>query len=191
MDSPVSRIRLRKRTMYVILIAAVLAIGVIVTMTVFPREQSQQQSATRSSPLIGKQAPDFTLPTLDGKEVSLSQFRGQPVLINFWATWCIPCRDEMPELVRAYEAHKSEGFVVLGLNLTYSDSVPGVQAFASEFNITFPVLLDQEAVVAGKVYQIPGLPTSVFIKRDGTIERIQVGVMTGEQVDQYVEEILK
>jgi len=191
MDSPVSRIRLRKRTMYLILIAAVLAIGVIVTMTVFPREQSQQQSATRSSPLIGKQAPDFTLPTLDGKEVSLSQFRGQPVLINFWATWCIPCRDEMPELVRAYEAHKSEGFVVLGLNLTYSDSVPGVQALASEFNVTFPILLEEDGAVVERLYRVPGLPTSVFIKRDGTIERFQVGVMTSRQIDEYIAEILR
>jgi len=192
MDSYVFRIWFHKWKIYVVLIATALVIGVLVTLTVFQRERVlPQQNVAGSFPFIGKPAPDFTLPTPDGAEVSLSDFRGQPVLINFWASWCIPCRDEMPELVRAYEAHKSEGFVVLGLNLTYSDSLPSVQAFADEFNIPFPVLLDEEAVVSGKIYQIPGLPTSVFIKRDGTIERIQVGVMNGEQVDQFVEEILK
>lgn len=81
--------------------------------------------------------------------------------------------------------------MILGLNLTYSDSLPDVESFASEFNITFPILLDKDRAVAERLYRIPGLPTSIFVNRDGTIERIQVGVMTGEQVDQYVEEILE
>ncbi len=81
--------------------------------------------------------------------------------------------------------------MILGLNLTYSDSLPDVQAFASEFNITFPILLDKDGAVAERSYQIIGLPTSIFINRDGTIERIQVGKMTGKQIDQYVGEILK
>jgi thiol-disulfide isomerase/thioredoxin len=113
------------------------------------------------------------------------------VLINFWATWCIPCREEMPELVRSYESHKAEGLMILGLNLTYSDTVPNVQAFANEFNITFPILLDQDGVVAERLYQILGVPTTIFVKRDGTIERIQVGVMSSQQIKQYVAEILK
>lgn len=191
MNSPVFRIRLQKRTIFVILTAIALTIGVIVTRTIFPGERSQQQSATGSSRLVGKQAPDFTLTTLDGAKVSLSQYRGQPVLINFWASWCIPCREEMPELIRSYESHKAEGLMILGLNLTYSDSLPDVQAFASEFNITFPILLDKDGAVAERSYQIIGLPTSIFINRDGTIERIQVGKMTGKQIDQYVGEILK
>ena len=191
MDSRVLRIRLQKWAIFVMLTATALAIGVIVALEVFPRERSSQQNVLASSPLIGKQAPDFTLPTLDGEEVSLSQFGGQPVLINFWASWCLPCQEEMPEFVRSYEAHKAEGLMILGLNLTYSDSLPDVESFASEFNITFPVLLDKDGAVAEKLYHIPGLPTSIFVNEDGTIERIQVGVMTSKQVDQYVEEILK
>lgn len=187
MDSPIFRIRLQKRTIYVLLVAMTLAIGVIVILRVFP----QERRAPVSSPMVvGRQAPDFTLATLDEMEVSLSQFQGQPVLINFWSTWCAPCRQEMPELVRAYEAHKGEGFVVLGLNLAYSDFLTDVKSFASEFNMTFPVLLDKDGAVAEGLYRIPGLPTSVFVNRDGTIERIQVGVMTGQQIDQYISEIL-
>lgn len=94
-------------------------------------------------------------------------------------------------MVRSYESHRAEGLIILGLNLTYSDSLPGVESFASEFNITFPVLLDKDGAVDKRLYQIPGVPTSIFVNRDGTIERIQVGVMTGKQITQYVAEILK
>jgi cytochrome c biogenesis protein CcmG/thiol:disulfide interchange protein DsbE len=169
------------------LIATTLAIVVIIGLKVFP----QQANSLPPSPLVGKQAPDFTLPTLDGIEVSLSQFHGQPVLINFWATWCLPCREEMPELVRSYEAHKSEGLMILGLNLTYSDTLPGVQEFVNEFHLTFPVLLDKDGKVAERLYPLPGVPTSIFINRDGTIERVQVGLMSGKQIDKFVAEILK
>ncbi|MCI0607841.1 MAG: TlpA family protein disulfide reductase [Anaerolineae bacterium] len=191
MNSPVSRTWLQKWTMYVMLAVIVVVIGVIVTLAVFPREHGPQQNVAGSSPLVGKPAPNFTLPTLDGTEVSLSQFRGQPVMINFWASWCPSCREEMPEMVRLYESHKSEGFMILGVNLTFSDSLPDVQAFASEFNITFPVLLDEDGTVTEKLYRIPGIPTIIFVNRDGTIERIQVGLITGKQMDQFVAEILK
>jgi len=191
MDSPVLRIRLQKWAIFVMLTMTALAIGVIVALEVFPLKQSSQQNVLASSPLIGKQAPDFTLMTLDGMEVSLSQFRGQPVLINFWATWCLPCREEMPELVRSYESHKAEGLIILGLNLTYSDSLPDVETFASEFNITFPIPLDKDGAVAERLYRIPGVPTSIFVTRDGTIERIHVGIMTGKQIKQYIAEIIR
>jgi cytochrome c biogenesis protein CcmG, thiol:disulfide interchange protein DsbE len=176
--------------MYVMLIAIVLAIGLIVAQTLLLREGSPPHSLTGSL-VVGKPAPDFKLATIDGMSVSLSQFRGRPVLVNFWATWCIPCREEMPELVRSYEAHKAEGFVILGSNLTYTDSLPDVQTFIKEFKMTFPVLLDKDGAVAERLYQIPGVPTSVFVKRDGTITHIQIGKMTPQQVDQFVGEILK
>ena len=191
MSSDIIRIRLQKWGMSVILLAMALVVGVIIILLVFPREQPTQQSAVESAQFVGKLAPDFTLPALDGTKVSLSQFGGKPVLINFWASWCLPCREEMPKLVQSYESHKAEGFMLLGVNLTYSDTLPDVLAFANEFNIIFPVLLDKDGAVAEKMYQIPGIPTSVFVNRAGTIERIQVGVMTGRQIKQYVTEILK
>ncbi|MDQ3005314.1 MAG: TlpA family protein disulfide reductase [Chloroflexota bacterium] len=190
MNLPADQIRLQKWAIFIMWITTALAIGVIVALTVFPLERRQQPSAAASS-LVGKQAPDFTLAALDGTQVRLSQFRGQPVVINFWATWCRPCREEMPELVRSYESHKAEGFIILALNLTFSDSLPDVQAFVNEFNINFPVLLDKDGAIAERLYRIPGVPTSVFINQDGTLERIQVGIMTPRQIDQYVREILK
>lgn len=189
MDSSVSHTQLRKPTIYFILIAITLAIGIIVALEVLRRQAPGPDSVGLF--VVGKPAPDFMLSTLDSVDVSLSQFHGRPVLINFWASWCTPCREEMPELVRAYEAHKTEGFVILGLNLTYSDSLPDVQAFVKEFKITFPVPLDKDGAVAERLYQIPGIPTSIFINRDGTIERIQVGVMNGKQIKEYIAEILR
>ncbi|MAS35486.1 MAG: hypothetical protein CL610_15855 [Anaerolineaceae bacterium] len=139
---------------------------------------------------VGQPAPDFTLPTLGGDRVSLSDYKGRPVLMNFWATWCAPCRQEMPELVRAYNAHQAEGFVVLAVDLTDQDSLDEVRAFVEEFDMPFPVLLDETGAVYNELYRLLGLPMSVFVDREGVITRIHIGIMTGQQVDEFVEEIL-
>jgi peroxiredoxin len=148
------------------------------------------RSYSAPAPVAGAPAPDFTLKTLDGEMVTLSQFRGQPVLINFWATWCPPCRLEMPDLVKAYEAHQSEGFVLLGVNLTYQDSLPEVQAFVDEFGMTFPVLLDEDGHVTDDLYRLRGLPLSVFVNREGVIARLHIGALPASQIETYVGEIL-
>lgn len=154
--------------------------------------QSSASSAASNSELtVGQPVPDFTLKTLDGGETSLSKFRGQPVLINFWASWCPPCRMEMPDLVRAYETHKADGFVILAINLTFQDSIEGAQRFVDEFNMSFPVLLDETGEVTTTMYRLYGLPTSVFVDRSGIITHIQIGPMTGPQIDEWVGEILK
>lgn len=155
--------------------------------TTLPAASGESAGASR----VGSPAPDFTLPTLDGGTASLAQFHGQPVLINFWASWCPPCRLEMPDLVRVYETHQSEGFVLLGVNLTYQDSLPAVQAFVEEFNMAFPVLLDQSGEVTDNLYQLIGLPMSVFVNREGLITRQHIGAMTSEQIEQFVAEILR
>jgi len=191
MNTPTFQLRLQKWATFIMLAATALAIGVVAALTIFQPVQGPQHSALTPSPMIGGQAPDFALAGLDGAEISLSQLRGQPVLINFWASWCLPCREEMPELVRSYEAHKAEGFIVLGLNLTYIDSLPDVQGFVEEFSIPFPVLLDMDGAVAERLYRIPGVPTSVFVNRNGTVARIQVGLMTHRQIEQYVTEMLE
>ena len=142
------------------------------------------------APVQGAPAPDFTLKSLDGQQVSLSQYKGYPVLINFWASWCPPCRLEMPDLVNAYTAHKADGFVLLGLNATALDSVPDVQAFVKEFGMTFPVLLDEDGSVEG-LYRLRGLPLSVFVDRQGINSRLNIGAMTADQIEHYIENILK
>ena len=146
---------------------------------------------TAQGVVVGQPAPDFTLNTLDGNQVSLTDFRGPPVLINFWATWCSPCRLEMPGLVRAYETHQADGFVILAVNLTAQDRVTDVNAFVAEFKMTFPVLLDESGAVADEIYRLRGLPTSIFVDRDGRVARMQIGVMTDQQIDAFVTELVQ
>lgn len=141
--------------------------------------------------LVGQPAPDFTLETLEGDEVSLSDFQGQPVLINFWATWCAPCRREMPELVRVYNAHRDDGFVILAVDLTHQDSIEDVETFVEEFEMNFPVLLDETGTVSDEIYHLFGLPMSVFVDREGIITRTYIGIMVAEQVDEFVDEIME
>ena len=144
-----------------------------------------------ASPTIGQVAPDFTLKSLDGGEISLSQFKGQPVLINFWASWCAPCRAEMPDLVRVYEARQAEGLVILGVNQSVLDARTDVQSFVDEFRIRFPVLLDEDGAVAEELYRLRGIPTSIFIDRKGAIVRRQIGISIGGQLDALVDEIMR
>ncbi len=126
------------------------------------------------APQAGFLAPDFTLTTLEGEVVTLSSFRGKAVLINYWTSWCPPCRAEMPAIQRAYEAYRDRGFVVLAVNGTNQDALSDVQNFVLEYNLTFPILLD-EAGSVGSLYRINALPTSFFIRPDGIIEEVVIG----------------
>jgi peroxiredoxin len=187
--APPARRRIRP---VVIFVVAAFILGIGVAALVFPPDAKIEPAEPIPVGLqVGQLAPDFTLNTLDDGHVALSDLAGRPVLINFWASWCVPCRSEMPELVRAYETHKSEGFIVLGLNVTSMDSPPDVQEFVDEFSVAFPVLLDKDGEVSLRIYRIPGIPTSIFLHRDGSIARVQVGGMTGDQIDEFVAEILQ
>lgn len=139
---------------------------------------------------IGKPAPDFSLKTIDGKSLKLTDLRGKAVLINLWASWCPPCRDEMPGIQVAYEKYKDKGLVVLGIDFTVQDHVVDVKAFIQEFKLTFPILLDETGDVSAVLYGMRGLPTSYFIDPAGVIQRIQVGAMLPEKIDEYLAEIL-
>lgn len=137
----------------------------------------------------GFAAPDFTLKTLDGGEVSLSEFRGRPAFINFWASWCGPCRAEMPDIVAAYAEHKDGGLQVLAIDLTVEDTLADVQAFVDEFDMTFPVLLDEDGSVS-QAYSVFGLPTSVFVDAAGVIRAVNAGPLTGDAIRQHLAKIL-
>jgi peroxiredoxin len=139
---------------------------------------------------LGQAAPDFTLPTLDGAVLTLSDLRGRPVVLNFWASWCVPCRVEMPALAAAYEQYRSEGLVIIAFNVTYQDSLPAVEAFVEEFKLPFPVVLDKEGHVTADDYQLRGLPMSIFIDRDGIITQVQLGAMTENQIGDFLKELL-
>lgn len=126
------------------------------------------------SPREGFLAPDFTLDTLDETKVTLSDLRGKIVVINLWATWCPPCRAEMPALENAYKQYKDSGVVVLGLNVTNQDSEKDIPPFVDEFGLTFPILLDRDGSVSA-LYQLKGLPTTYFVNREGIIRTVVVG----------------
>jgi peroxiredoxin len=123
----------------------------------------------------GSPAPDFTLFDLAGDPVSLSQQRGKVVLINFWTSWCGPCRNEMPALQAAYDELGDQGLVVLGVNWTKVDTAREARAFVQELDLTFPILLDTEGQVSEDLYQVLGLPTSFLVGRDGTILSVRIG----------------
>ena len=124
-------------------------------------------------PHAGFQAPDFELETLDGTTVQLSDLRGQAVIINLWATWCPPCRAEMPALQKVYEAHQDR-VAILAINTTNEDSIDAIQKFTQSNDLTFPILLDKTGTVA-KSYQLRSLPTSFFVDPTGMIQEVVIG----------------
>ncbi len=143
------------------------------------------------SPREGFSAPDFTLELLGGGAVTLSELRGRPVVVNLWASWCPPCRAEMPAIERAYQDLKDEGLVVLAVNTTYQDSEAAAAAFVAEFGLTFPVALDRNGAVSSR-YQLRGLPSTYFIDRDGVVRSVVVGgPMSEGLIRAKIEEILK
>ena len=123
-------------------------------------------------PNVGKPAPDFQLENLEGQFVSLSGFLGQPVLINFWATWCPPCRAEMPYLQQVYEEWSDKGLVMLAIDIQESASI--VRQFMESNNLSLPVLLDSQADAAQK-YNITNIPTTFFIDKGGIIQQKVIG----------------
>lgn len=126
------------------------------------------------APQAGFLAPDFTLRSLDGQTVSLAELRGQAVLVNVWASWCAPCRAEMPAMQRVYEEYKDRGLVILAVNSTVQDSPANVESFVAELGLAFPILLDTDGT-ATRLYRVIALPYSFFIGRDGVIREVVAG----------------
>ena len=137
---------------------------------------------------VGSVAVDFTLEALDGTEVSLSQYRGDAVLINFWATWCPPCRAEIPDIEDAYRARRDEGLVVLGVSVEQSRAA--VAPFVELAGMTYPVLLDELSQVYN-TYRAPGLPMSLLIDESGVIQARHIGQLSRAQLDEYLNQVLK
>ena len=123
-------------------------------------------------PRKGFVAPDFTLEALDGQTIVLSELRGEVVLINFWATWCPPCREEMPAMQKVYEQYRDQGFQVLAISLDVQHAQ--VPAFVEEKGLTYPVMMDRDGTVSD-LYQILSLPTTFFVDRSGVIQKIIIG----------------
>jgi cytochrome c biogenesis protein CcmG/thiol:disulfide interchange protein DsbE len=153
-----------------------------------PMLASQMDVAPDPAPQANHPAPDFVLPALDGSSVRLSDFQGQVVLINVWATWCPPCRAEMPMLQAAYEQYANQGFTVLAVNLR--EPAPTVTAFMREYRLTFPALLDTDGQVSTD-YRSSTLPSSFFVDRQGVIRAVYRGPMSRSVISGTVEQLLQ
>ena len=135
-------------------------------------------------------APDFTLHTMNGPNMRLQEQRGKVVMINFWATWCGPCRQEMPHLDRLYDKYKSSGFVLMGINV--DDDTRNAAAVAAKLGVRFPVLLDTDKQVS-RLYDLSTMPSTVIVDRDGKVRYVHRGYLTGyeDTYDKQVRELLK
>jgi peroxiredoxin len=143
------------------------------------------------APQQGFLAPAFELRTLTGETVDLTELQGLAVLVNLWATWCPPCREEMQTIEEVYQEYKDQGFTVLAINMTYQDDRSAILPFVNEQGLTFPILLEETGVVA-KAYQLRSLPSSYFIGRDGIINEVVIGgPMSEALLRTRIEDILK
>jgi cytochrome c biogenesis protein CcmG/thiol:disulfide interchange protein DsbE len=135
-------------------------------------------------------APDLTLEDIAGEEISLSDLRGQVVLVNFWASWCPPCRAEMAAMEVAYNTYKERGFTILAINSTIQDKKSSAIDFVNENGLTFPILFDYDGSVTS-AYRIGALPTSFFIDRNGVIQEFIVGgPMSEALLQENIEKLL-
>jgi peroxiredoxin len=137
--------------------------------------------------VAGEQATEFTLPDLDGNDVSLGDFTGQPLMINFWATWCAPCRLEMPELQNAQDTYQDLGLVVLAVNA--QEDPQQVREFIDELGLSLTSLLDSDGAV-GRIYGALGLPSTYFIDKSGVVTVVHRGILSEEQIEAYLTQIL-
>ena len=135
-------------------------------------------------------APDFTLRSMEGTNLRLQEQRGQVVMINFWATWCGPCRQEMPHLTRLYDKYRSAGFVMLGVNV--DDDARRAIDLATKLGLKFPVLLDTDKTVS-RLYDLGTMPSSVLVDRNGRVRYVHNGYMTGYEdlYEKQIRELLK
>lgn len=146
--------------------------------------------AVDEKPAPGFMAPGFELENFDGESIALGSLRGRPVMLNFWATWCGPCRFEMPFIQEIHEdpAWLEKDLLIIAVNI--GEPASQARAFMNDFGFTFTVLLDEETEVA-KQYNISGIPTTCFIDKDGIIKDIRVGTFRGKaEIEQYLQKLV-
>ncbi|MDQ0197922.1 peroxiredoxin family protein [Neobacillus ginsengisoli] len=137
----------------------------------------------------GNMAPDFKLTTINGDDAKLSNYKGKKVILNFWATWCPPCKAEMPNIEEYYKENKDKNVIVLAVNLTTAEkNKDNIQQFIKDHGLTFPVLLDEKGN-AGNLYQAFTIPTSYFIDIKGIVQQKIVGPMSKETIETLVSKI--
>jgi len=150
-------------------------VGLVMLVWAVSAQADPLDSFGVQQPRVSKPAPNFSLAMHGGGEKALADYRGKVVLLTFWATWCAPCRHEMPQVESLWRTYRNRGFVVLGVNVDRGNRT-GVADFVRSLHISFPVLLDPEGEVRNR-YEVRALPTSYLIGRDGKI----IGRIIGER----------
>ena len=165
--------------------------GTLVPETANNQSVQQDVSADEGLPdLRGKRAPDFSLKTVDGKKISLSDYKGKAVLINFWATWCAPCKIEMPWLVALRTQYAGQGFEILGVSEDDADTPRAkLVKFGQEQGLTYPLLVGDDAI-SRKYGGVEFLPTSYFVGRDGKIVAETAGLVSKSEVEASIKKAL-
>ena len=176
------------RTRFSVIFVVILIAG-LGWMALSAAEPASTTSGRIPSPREGFLAPDFTLATLDGEQITLSELRGDPVVLNLWATWCPPCRAEMPALQEVYEQNRARGLKVIAVNMTFQDNASEAEAFIRQYALTFPVPLDMTGAV-GNSYQMRALPSTFFINQEGIIQQVIIGGPMAEATLQAAVEAL-
>ena len=142
-------------------------------------------SVSAARDLVGTPAPDFTLSGLTGSNLRLSEYQGRVVMINFWATWCGPCRQEMPALQTIYQRYEPAGFTLLGVNV---DAEPdGARRMAEDLGVSFPLLFDADKDVS-KLYDVRAMPVTVLVDRDGRVRYVHHGYKPGYE-ERYLDQV--
>lgn len=176
----------QKRRNVIILVALFGSILLLGALLARPGVKTNPNQAT-AVPEVDHVAPGFSLTAPDGTRISLADLRGQAVLVNFWGTWCPPCRAEMPAIQAAYERYHDRGFTVLAVNTGEQPEL--VASFAKTFGLTFPTLLDHDGQVV-ESYRVNGFPTSFFIDQQGIVRTIYRGPMSDDVIATAVEDLL-
>jgi peroxiredoxin len=172
----------------IVLGAGLILVGIAALM-LWPRPEASASGSETGASLtvpveVNYAAPELTLFALDGKEYSLDDYHGQVVLVNLWATWCPPCKAEMPTLKAYYEAHQGNGFVTIAVN--DGDPEEAVKTFAQEYGLTFPIWLDPTYQATDHAFKTRNLPSSFVIDRNGNVRLRWVGEIDRAALEKYV-----
>jgi thiol-disulfide isomerase/thioredoxin len=171
------------RVQWNVLIGVVLIAGAAWTVA------SRVPGAQATRDLARRATPDVSLPTLDGRTFNLVALRGKPVIVNYWATWCLPCRAELPAFEEVHKAHRDDGLVIVGVDLAEPPDV--VSKYVAEIGLTFPIALDEDGEVS-ELYRVEALPTTFFVGRDGNIRDMAIGgPMTKAAIESKVADLMK
>lgn len=165
-----------------------LALGISFMLRDWQPSSASTQDFSAIPSEVNLPSPDLYLTDLEGNRVMLSDYAGNVVLVNLWATWCPPCREEMPALQAFHEEYKSQGFVLVAID--QGETAQEVSPFVTEFGLTFPVLLDPSSS-AGRAFNTMSLPSSYVIDRSGRIRLMWIGGISKENLDKYVPDIIK